>query len=164
MYKLFYFWEHLLHDLMSKFIRTGEARGGAEASGVCLPQHRSHQSWPGTMEGPLGPLGGACQAGSCHGLEQCALHTKVNSRTHPETVVGFEKENVLSQAHLPLRKFPREAGRKWLPANSGPLPHHRSSRQDRKLSSQAGPTQHGGVSSAGSCPSAPSPRRCGPAA
>lgn len=81
---------------------------------VC-PQHRRHQSWPGTMEGPLGPPGPprpepARRGAAAEGQAVCT--SEVNSRGPTETVVGFEGRNVLSQAHLPLRKFPREAGEK----------------------------------------------------
>lgn len=45
--------------------------------------------------------------------------SEVNSRGPTETLVGFEGRNVLSQAHLTLRKFPREAREKTA---SGQLP------------------------------------------
>lgn len=81
---------------------------------VC-PQHRRHQSWPGTMEGPLGPPRPprpepARRGAAAEGQAVCT--SEVNSRGPTETMVGFEGRNVLSQAHLPLRKFPREAGDK----------------------------------------------------
>lgn len=96
------------------------------------------------MEGPLGPprREPARQGAAVEGQAVCT--SEVNSREPTETVVGFEGRNVLSQAHLTLRKFPREAGEKMASGQLPSPPPPQVLQAERQALGSPGPTQHGG--------------------
>lgn len=86
------------------------------------------------MEGPLAAvnpprLKPARRGAAGEGQEVCT--SEVNSRGPTETVAGFEGRNVLSQTHLTLRKFPREA-REKMTSSQLPTPPPTQVLQERR--------------------------------